>query len=84
MDEIIGANPALDAAGRVAGGEARRRPEPDSIELDRKTGPGLQPAAGPGPLGLSSDLHGEVSLVNVFASWCVACREEHPLLLAAM
>lgn len=31
-------------------------------------------------LGLSSDdLHGEVSLVNVFASWCVACREEHPV-----
>jgi cytochrome c biogenesis protein CcmG/thiol:disulfide interchange protein DsbE len=22
-----------------------------------------------------------VSLVNVFASWCVACREEHPLLM---
>jgi cytochrome c biogenesis protein CcmG, thiol:disulfide interchange protein DsbE len=22
-----------------------------------------------------------VSLVNVFASWCVSCREEHPLLL---
>jgi cytochrome c biogenesis protein CcmG, thiol:disulfide interchange protein DsbE len=35
-------------------------------------------------LGLSSDLHGEVSLINVFASRCVACREEHPLLLAAM
>jgi cytochrome c biogenesis protein CcmG/thiol:disulfide interchange protein DsbE len=33
-------------------------------------------------LGLSNaDLIGEVSLVNVFASWCVACREEHPLLL---
>lgn len=33
-------------------------------------------------LGLSTtDLKGEVSLVNVFASWCVACREEHPLLL---
>lgn len=32
--------------------------------------------------GLSSDnLHGEVSLVNVFASWCVACREEHPLFM---
>jgi len=31
-------------------------------------------------LGLaSSDLRGEVSIVNVFASWCVACREEHPL-----
>jgi len=33
-------------------------------------------------LGLSSgDLTGQVSLVNVFASWCVACRAEHPLLL---
>ncbi len=33
-------------------------------------------------LGLSSaDLVGEVSLVNVFASWCVACREEHPILM---
>ena len=33
-------------------------------------------------LGLSStDLKGEVSLVNVFASWCVACRDEHPLLM---
>ena len=32
-------------------------------------------------LGLSdADLRSEVSLVNVFASWCVACREEHPLL----
>ena len=33
-------------------------------------------------LGLSNtDLNGEVSLVNIFASWCVACREEHPLLM---
>ncbi|MEQ9213449.1 MAG: DsbE family thiol:disulfide interchange protein [Marinovum algicola] len=33
--------------------------------------------------GLSSaDLAGEVSLVNVFASWCTACREEHPLFMA--
>jgi cytochrome c biogenesis protein CcmG/thiol:disulfide interchange protein DsbE len=33
-------------------------------------------------LGLSSaDLKGEVSMVNVFASWCVACRQEHPLLM---
>ena len=33
-------------------------------------------------LGLSSvDLKGEVSLVNVFASWCVACRAEHPLFI---
>jgi cytochrome c biogenesis protein CcmG/thiol:disulfide interchange protein DsbE len=34
-------------------------------------------------LGLSSaDLHGDVSLVNVFASWCVDCRAEHPLLIS--
>jgi cytochrome c biogenesis protein CcmG/thiol:disulfide interchange protein DsbE len=33
-------------------------------------------------LGLATaDLKGEVSLVNVFASWCVACRAEHPLLM---
>ncbi|XWR21299.1 DsbE family thiol:disulfide interchange protein (plasmid) [Sinorhizobium meliloti] len=33
-------------------------------------------------LGLSSvDLTGEVSLVNVFASWCTACREEHPVFM---
>jgi len=32
--------------------------------------------------GLSSkDLTGEVSLVNVFASWCPACRDEHPLFM---
>ncbi|GMR17242.1 MAG: DsbE family thiol:disulfide interchange protein [Gammaproteobacteria bacterium] len=29
----------------------------------------------------SSDLSGEVSLVNVFASWCTACRDEHPLFM---
>ena len=34
-------------------------------------------------LGLSTgDLKVDVSLVNVFASWCVACREEHPVLMA--
>jgi len=33
-------------------------------------------------LGLSSEnLAGEVSLVNVFASWCVACRYEHPFFM---
>ncbi|WP_205513930.1 DsbE family thiol:disulfide interchange protein [Stappia sp. BW2] len=26
------------------------------------------------------DLNGKISVVNVFASWCVPCRQEHPLL----
>ncbi|MBA4790027.1 MAG: DsbE family thiol:disulfide interchange protein [Rhizobiales bacterium] len=34
--------------------------------------PGLDPAA----------LKGRVTLVNVWASWCAPCREEHPLLMA--
>ncbi|MBI5261877.1 MAG: DsbE family thiol:disulfide interchange protein [Bradyrhizobium sp.] len=32
--------------------------------------------------GLSDqDLKGEVTLLNVFASWCPGCRYEHPMLL---
>lgn len=32
--------------------------------------------------GLSTaDLQGHVSLVNIFASWCVPCRVEHPLFM---
>jgi cytochrome c biogenesis protein CcmG, thiol:disulfide interchange protein DsbE len=41
----------------------------------------LPPIAGHGEGLASADLRGKVSLVNVFASWCVSCREEHPLLL---
>lgn len=29
----------------------------------------------------SSDLKGEPMLLNVFASWCVTCRIEHPMLM---
>jgi cytochrome c biogenesis protein CcmG/thiol:disulfide interchange protein DsbE len=33
-------------------------------------------------LGLGTgDLKSEVSIVNVFASWCVACKEEHPVFM---
>ena len=28
-----------------------------------------------------SDMRGQVFLLNVWASWCVSCRQEHPLLV---
>jgi len=34
-----------------------------------------------GEVVTSDDLKGRVSLLNVFASWCIACRAEHPVLL---
>jgi cytochrome c biogenesis protein CcmG, thiol:disulfide interchange protein DsbE len=40
----------------------------------------LPPLAGNGAGFSSVDLNGKVSLVNVFASWCVPCRTEHPML----
>ena len=35
----------------------------------------------PGTLVATSDFKGQVWLLNVWASWCVSCRVEHPLLV---
>ena len=35
----------------------------------------------PGKLFAPRDMQGKVWLLNVWASWCVSCREEHPVLL---
>ena len=36
----------------------------------------------PGRLVRDADLRGKPYLLNVWGSWCVNCRDEHPLLLA--
>jgi len=41
----------------------------------------LAAVAGTGKEGFdTASLAGEVTVVNVFASWCIPCRDEHPLL----
>lgn len=41
----------------------------------------LQPLPGREPGLSSANLRGEVSMVNVFASWCTSCLEEHPVFM---
>jgi cytochrome c biogenesis protein CcmG/thiol:disulfide interchange protein DsbE len=41
----------------------------------------LPQLAEPGKTFGTAELKGQVSLVNVWASWCVSCRQEHPLLV---
>ena len=42
----------------------------------------LPSLADPGRIIRNEDLHGRAYLLNVWASWCAACRDEHPLLVA--
>ena len=53
-----------------------------SVLIDKPAPTFTLPAvAGTGVEGFdTASLTGEVTVVNVFASWCVPCRDEHPLL----
>lgn len=53
-----------------------------SVLIDKPLPSFNLPAVRSGDSGLASgDFHGQPMLLNMFASWCVSCRIEHPLLL---
>ncbi len=73
---------ALLAIGFYGGLETETTVLPSPL-IDKPAPDFSLPPLAAGDAGFSSaDLRGKVSLVNVFASWCVPCRGEHPVLNA--
>ncbi len=53
-----------------------------SVLIDKPLPSFELPSVRPNDAGLkAADFRGQPMLLNVFASWCVSCREEHALLL---
>jgi cytochrome c biogenesis protein CcmG/thiol:disulfide interchange protein DsbE len=82
---VVLALPLLGATGLMAVFAGRFGQDPSLIPyaLHGKPVPefDLPPVLGRTAALSSADLRGQVSLLNVFASWCVACREEHSFLM---
>ena len=75
---------AAVATGAVFGSRLDNDPTLVHTPLIGTTVPDLElPALEGGPPLRLSELRGQIVIVNFWASWCVACREEHPALLAA-
>ncbi len=77
--------PVLLFAALVAAFAAGLGHDPSKLPstlIDKPLPPFDLPAVRVGDVGLkSTDVVGQPRLLNVFASWCVSCRIEHPVLL---
>jgi cytochrome c biogenesis protein CcmG/thiol:disulfide interchange protein DsbE len=71
---------------RLGGGDPARLPSAligrEAPATDLPALPGLERDGKPVPGLSSAAFKGEVTLLNVWASWCVPCRDEAPLLMA--
>jgi cytochrome c biogenesis protein CcmG/thiol:disulfide interchange protein DsbE len=73
----------LVIVGYFASGLTRDPHELPSALIDRPfPAVDLPPISGHEKGFATADLAGQVALVNIFASWCVPCKVEHPLLMA--
>ncbi|MHA1597168.1 MAG: DsbE family thiol:disulfide interchange protein [Alphaproteobacteria bacterium] len=72
----------LIIAGYFAVGLTLKPRELPSVLIDQQVPPfDLKPIRGYTRGFSSEDLKGQVSLVNIWGSWCVACLVEHPFLM---
>ncbi len=72
----------LILAGYFAVGLQLNPRDMPSVLIDQKVPPfDLKPIKGRDRGFSSEDLKGQVSLVNVFGSWCVSCLAEHDMLM---
>jgi cytochrome c biogenesis protein CcmG/thiol:disulfide interchange protein DsbE len=85
MKRLLFALPILVFVGVVVAFGLALQRDPSrlpSMLIDKPLPQFALPAVRANDVGLATnDFHGRPMLLNVFASWCVSCRVEHPVLL---